>query len=120
MLFDGMEFKAMQSSLDALWLKQKVISNNLANIETPGFKASKVSFEDALENARREKGAEEYSFQATVTKDETTSSRPDGNNVVTDKEQLELYNTYLQSVYLYQKISAQMTDMQYVIGQAFK
>lgn len=120
MLFDGLEFKAMQSSLDALWLKQKVISNNLANIETPGFKASKVSFEDVLENARNEKGAERYSFQAQITQDETTSARPDGNNVSVDKEQLELYQTYLQSVYLYEKIGGQMTDMQYVLGQAFK
>ncbi len=119
-LFNGLDFKAMQSSLDALSLKQKVISNNLANIETPGFKASKVTFEDALENARNEKNAEKYNFQAKITKDETTSARPDGNNVSVDKEQLELYNTYLQSVYLYQKISSQMTDMQYVLGQAFK
>lgn len=119
-LFNNLDFKAMQSSLDALWLKQKVISNNLANIETPGFKASNVSFEDALENARKSNGTNQYQFQAKITKDETTSARPDGNNVSVDKEQLELYNTYLQTTYLYQKVSDQITDMQYVLGQAFK
>ena len=121
MPLDNLGFQAMQSSLDALWLKQKLISHNLANVETPGFKAKEVSFQDALENARNESSdSGPYRFQATVSSDETTSSRPDGNNVDLDKENLELFDTYLQAVAIYQKMSGQISDVRYVINQAFK
>ena len=38
----------MQKALDGTWERQKAISNNIANHETPGYKAQKVMFEDAL------------------------------------------------------------------------
>ncbi|HOR13388.1 MAG TPA: flagellar basal body protein, partial [Clostridia bacterium] len=34
----------LKSGLDAAWLRNEVIMNNIANAETPGFKASKVEF----------------------------------------------------------------------------
>jgi flagellar basal-body rod protein FlgB len=36
----------MSRALDAAALRQKVISNNIANVETPNFQPTKVSFED--------------------------------------------------------------------------
>ncbi|MDL2252731.1 flagellar basal body protein [Ruminococcaceae bacterium OttesenSCG-928-I18] len=50
MLFDNYSTRAAEASLDSLWLKTKVISNNLANVDTPGFKASSVGFEQVLRN----------------------------------------------------------------------
>ena len=41
----------LSRGLDAASLRQEVISNNIANVETPGFKASRVSFEDELRRA---------------------------------------------------------------------
>ncbi|MFJ7726547.1 flagellar basal body rod protein FlgB [Neobacillus sp. NPDC097160] len=38
----------LQSALDASSLRQQVISNNIANAETPGFKTKQVVFEDIL------------------------------------------------------------------------
>jgi flagellar basal-body rod protein FlgB len=38
----------LQSALDASNLRQQVISNNLANAETPGYKGKQVVFEDIL------------------------------------------------------------------------
>lgn len=37
--------------LDVLSLRQSVISDNIANIDTPNFKRSKISFESELEKA---------------------------------------------------------------------
>ena len=36
----------LEKSMDAYSLRQKVISNNIANVMTPGYKAQKVSFEE--------------------------------------------------------------------------
>ena len=38
-------------SLDALALRQRVTANNVANVDTPGFKASEVRFENVLQQA---------------------------------------------------------------------
>jgi flagellar basal-body rod protein FlgB len=38
----------MSQALDASSLRQKSISNNIANVDTPGYQATKVSFEEML------------------------------------------------------------------------
>lgn len=118
-MFDSLSFKAMESSLDALWIKQNLIAHNLANLETPGYKAKTVRFENVLQEAQQ-KNAGRYQFKAVVSTDENTQVRPDGNNVDFDKENTELMNTYLQTVALYQKIDGVISDTRYVIKQAFK
>ncbi len=41
----------LQKSLDSLALQHQVIANNIANIDTPNFKRSVVSFQDKLKTA---------------------------------------------------------------------
>ena len=50
-MFDSVSITALNSALDGLALRQRVIANNIANIQTPGFHAGKVSFESALADA---------------------------------------------------------------------
>ena len=42
---------ALAKSLDARMARQKVIANNIANVETPGYHRKEVAFEDALSAA---------------------------------------------------------------------
>ena len=42
---------ALHYALNGLALRQRTIADNIANIETPGFLAGKVSFEDALRSS---------------------------------------------------------------------
>lgn len=122
-MFDSLSFKAMESSLSALWLKQNVIIHNIANLETSGFKAKEVSFHGLLEETQGKQGGGgrgQYAFKATISTSTDTAVRPDGNNVDFDKENTELMNTYFQTLALYQKIGGQITNTRYVIKQAFK
>ncbi len=48
MLFDTAATNVAEASLDSLWTKTQVIANNMANVDTPGFKASSVTFEQTL------------------------------------------------------------------------
>jgi flagellar basal-body rod protein FlgB len=41
----------IQRALDASMLRHKVISDNIANVDTPGFKRSSVTFESQLKRA---------------------------------------------------------------------
>ena len=110
-MFDSKEFGLMRSSLDGLAVQQQAILHNLANLETPGYKAKYVTFEDTL----REAQGERYDLKAHVYTDEATSIRADGNNVDADAESMKLYQNYVQQLYLYQKISGQFTNFRYVL-----
>ncbi len=121
MIFNNSNFKTLQSSLDALWIKQKVISNNIANYETPGFKASKVSFNDVLKKQINNGVINEISvLEIDVKKDMSLSNRLDGNNVDIEKEQLDMWETYAQYTYLSQNLSKQLKNMSYVINNTGK
>ncbi|MEW6607990.1 MAG: flagellar basal body rod protein FlgB [bacterium] len=57
--------KILENSLDTATLRQKVIADNIANVNTPGFKKSYVSFEDELALALQKK--ETSNFKARTT-----------------------------------------------------
>ena len=48
MLFNSKSLGMMRASLQGLSVQQEVILHNLANLDTPGYKAKYVSFEDTL------------------------------------------------------------------------
>ena len=49
-LFDN-TITALDKSVDMRLVKQNLINSNIANAETPGYKAKKVDFEEALAKA---------------------------------------------------------------------
>lgn len=49
--------RILENALDTTVLRQKVIGDNIANVNTPGFKKSYVSFEYELSQALQKKGA---------------------------------------------------------------
>ncbi|MDD2221745.1 MAG: flagellar basal body rod protein FlgB [Clostridia bacterium] len=110
-----------QKSLDVLWMKQKVISNNIANADTPGFKSSNVVFEDILKNTLSSSGSSEelqqklLSLEPQILKDNSIQVREDGNNVDLDEQNIELTRVRLQYETMARVISEEFSRMQYVI-----
>jgi flagellar basal-body rod protein FlgB len=51
MNIDDPTLKALASALNYRQMRQEVISSNVANAETPGYKAKRVDFESALARA---------------------------------------------------------------------
>ena len=91
-MFDSVSITALNSALDGLSLRQRVIANNVANLQTPGFQAGKVSFESALADAVA-------SGSGAVTPTVAQSLEPtrtDGNNVNLDEETLSNVDTNLR------------------------
>jgi flagellar basal-body rod protein FlgB len=109
-----------EKSLDATWIRNEVIANNIANVDTPNFKKSTVNFEEYLDDALDSSGfkgnttskrhirigkksADDVSVK--ITKDYSElSTRLDGNNVDIETEMASMaknvirYNTLIQSV----------------------
>lgn len=114
----------MQKSLDALWMKQKTIDQNIANFETPGYKSQHVVFNDMLKKELERSGSSNSSNSARSTRtlarvvtNKGTSERLDGNNVNMEKENIEMARTVLQYNQMVQKISGSLSTLKYVITE---
>ncbi|GMA35667.1 flagellar basal body rod protein FlgB [Demequina litorisediminis] len=82
----------MSTALDALSLRQQVIAQNIANVQTPGYQGRRVSFEDSLAQAvRNGSGVVEPSIGISLE-----PTREDGNNVNLDTEVVSNTDTSLR------------------------
>ena len=107
--------------LDFLWNRQNVTLNNIANVDTPGFKSQYVTFEKELQNRIRtasfsDKPGIETSKAISAARPvlETTwteGSRLDGNNVDRDQEQVELVRTAYQYQAMVNSISNDLNSL---------
>ena len=50
-LFSNQSFGVLEKTLNGLDLRNKAISNNLANVDTPNYKRRSVSFRNQLKSA---------------------------------------------------------------------
>src|SRR4029434_6266191 len=98
--------RLIKTALEGLTARQRAIADNVANVDTPEFKASRVSFESALQQAQgtvaqplRVRKIEHtgagpahapIDLKPTVTVESDLGRRNDGNNVDIDREMLEL------------------------------
>lgn len=99
----------LEKALDASWLRNEAISNNIANADTPGYKRKDVEFEKYLEDAVAfNQSVHKININGIqpkiVTKNSTLQTRIDENNVDIDVEMTELaknsikYNTLISLV----------------------
>ena len=103
---------ALQSALDGLSLRQKTIANNIANVNTPGYHAQRVSFEDALaESVKNGSGV-----TAPTTNESLDPTRIDGNNVNLDTETLSNIDTVLRFQFASNAMSSQFSYMRAALG----
>jgi flagellar basal-body rod protein FlgB len=93
-LFGGDTYTAVTRTLDAAALRQQVISHNLANANTPGFKRQEVQFENELSRAINQRdnpcAPRIHSITPKVITIGNTSERADGNNVNLETESISL------------------------------
>lgn len=119
----------LEKGLNASSLRQKVLVNNVANIDTPGFKRSDVDFQVALDIAMGNKsnlplkttlpghitGVNADGNQSSVVTDQSTSMRNDSNNVDIDREMANVAENGLYYNGLTRAISSQLGLLRMVI-----
>ena len=82
-MFDDVSSVTLRTALDGLALRQRVIADNISNIETPGYLAKKVKFEEAL-GAAVSSGGSPADVTPTVARS-LEPTRLNGNNVMSDE-----------------------------------
>ena len=97
----------MGNSLDRLSKVQQVIGHNVANVDTPGYRAKTLSLEASLERAsgrlglarthegHLEPGAPEL-LEPRIVERDNPNARIDGNTVDINQEMVELVETGLK------------------------
>lgn len=130
----------LQKGLDAAWLRNEVITHNIANVETPQFKRSYVEFESLLKAKIENKDYRHTELKTTrekhiplvsgistdpmsdiepiVKKDESTSIRMDGNNVDIEYEMNELAKNVIWYQYMIQKVTKDLGRLKTVINDS--
>ena len=107
----------LKAAADASWTREEVLTNNIANVDTPNYKRQDVDFTTYLRSAlsRTNGGSSSLTNRVnnlnyneiairTYTDNSTLSYRLDGNNVDLSTENVELaseqinYNAFIDSM----------------------
>jgi len=95
-MIDSAEIQALGRFLDVSAFRTELITSNLANIDTPGYRARDINFRQELEHAAGNANFEYASASPAVQEVRGLASRPDGNNVSLEREGMLLAETQLR------------------------
>lgn len=123
---DQLTYNLLKKGLDASSIRSKAISNNIANINTKGYKRQYVSFEESLkenmdnvnlktEDDKHIQDGSEYGEVKAET-DNSSSMREDGNNVDVDNEMVNQAANTLMYNALVTQANSRLTMERYVIN----
>jgi flagellar basal-body rod protein FlgB len=121
----------LEKGLDASSQRQRVLSNNVANVDTPNFKRSDVDFQKVLGQAIGEVGENlplkvtsplhlqkaDAANQSGVVTDQSSSFRTDGNNVDIEREMANVAENGLYYNSVTRAVSSQLGLLRMVIQQ---
>ncbi len=118
----------LTTAANASWAREEVLSNNIANVDTPNYKRQDIEFTTFLENALQRAGSDATSLSQrvnninyndiairTYTDNSTLSYRTDGNNVDLSTENVELASEQLNYSALIDSIKNEFNRFGYVI-----
>ncbi len=128
--------KVVEKAMDAAWLRNEAISQNIANVDTPGYKRKTVAFEEYLSDALGDSsfrgrrtdprhipigGRNVDEIDLKVKQDnKSLSIRQDGNNVDIDSEMASMAKNTIMYDTLTQRMSGQFRKLKSVISEGRK
>ena len=106
-------------SLDALWMRANAISDNIANNDTPGYRAKSVQFEDQLADALSGNTitASQLAGINPVEIQADDSYGANGNGVDMESQMIELTRNQLQYSYLERGVADNLGLLQTAAGE---
>ena len=131
-LFSDKTPKLLKKTLDLYLQKNSVISSNIANADTPGYKAVDLKFDEQLQtaigsgNQIKMKATQKRHFTTDVKQidkvkptvsEESDPARPDGNNVKIEKEMSKLVETQLMYNSIVQAMTKRGSILRYAVEE---
>lgn len=99
---DSLTNSIANKSLDALWMRSNAITDNIANVDTPGYKQKTVNFENELSSALSDNRINESELNGITpeTVEESGSVDQNGNGVDLESQMIELARNQYQYSYM--------------------
>lgn len=118
--------RVLDKAADASWLRNEAIANNIANVDTPGYKRQDVAFESVLQKALHNSRYETTDAKVAALRNKSLSARTftdykeysyrlDGNNVDIENENIMLAENQLKYQGLMSSISQEFVNLQTVM-----
>jgi flagellar basal-body rod protein FlgB len=101
--------------LDLAAKRQELITSNIANVDTPGYRTKDIDFQGEMQRALAGDGAD--TSQPFVQEVPGLLSRPDGNNVSVDRESLLLSEVQLQFSIAEQILKSEFRNLRIAITE---
>lgn len=118
-------YDLIKQGLSATNLRSKVISNNIANVNTPGYKAYHVSFEDNLNasmdqvglNVNRDRHLKDSDKNGDIqlVQDKDLNMKQDGNSVDIDNEMADQATNELEYKALITELNNRIAIKNFII-----
>ena len=116
----------LDKAADASWKRQELISNNIANQDTPGYKRQDVDFEGQLQQALKNTKYKSIDDKVSdlklnrldarqYTDNANYSYRLDGNNVDPEQEQIKLAANQMKYEGLMNSLTQEFQNLNTVI-----
>ena len=128
-LINDRAIRTLRYALNGLSVRQRAIADNVANLNTPGYKTAQVSFEGELQRQLRQPGSARLlrsdpkhldpdlpAAGVSVTRDASRSMRVDGNNVDLDTEMARLAETVINYNTVSELVSMKLAILKNVIS----
>lgn len=119
MVLNKLANQALENSMDVTWMKMRAHADNISNYSTPHYKAKRVDFHEVFESVNDNMSGKML-MRATVSTDEQTEARVDGNNVNMEYEQLEMWKAQAQYTALVNKMNSEYNNFRTVISTLSK
>ncbi len=101
----------IERAMSVAAFRQKLLANNVANVDTPGYKRFDIALEQAI-LAKSERAREQTVYQETAS-----SLRVDGNNVDVEQEMANIAENSLYFDALTLALNKQLSTMRYLITE---
>ncbi|CAM3752155.1 flagellar basal body rod protein FlgB [Alkalicoccus chagannorensis] len=127
-LLDNNHLRLMENSINASATRQDTIASNIANVDTPGYKAKKTVFQHQLDSAdarlqARQTDERHIPFSGTGGSDEpqiverqNTTYNHNGNSVDIDKEMSDLAENQIYYNALIERLNGRFSSIRTALG----
>ena len=118
-------FPKLEDLLTRASKRQQALSANIANLDTPGYRAKDYSFQDALASIAMKKTSERHfgTVQDTTSArviDVGTADKPNGNNVDIERELTEITKNGMEYVTLVEYLTQKIRTLRSAITEGGK
>lgn len=113
--FNSPQTSLLERYMDLTAMRQALITSNIANVDTPGYRTRDIDFSGELQRAIQ--SDESNSTEPVVREVQGLIARPDGNNVSIDRESMLLSEVQLQFSAAEQLIKSEFKKLNLAINE---